>query len=164
MSRKRIAYSISSWFCVPEEKMVDFEILNRASAFLVNSKCKDFASKNKYHIVTCSHVVAPWRWPKYYPQDWLKAVNDSHTLYTVEVRDERNGIFTTQHELGCEVYHHPTKDLAVLHFADEKDVLLIVDNLGIVQNMPLMPKEFIFPLIGDVSTFFAIISFFNMSA
>ena len=127
--------------------MKEFEILSRASAFLVKSRFdgKGPAANHKfpqghmkpligtagatgekgvrkfvpkYHLVTASHVVAPWMWPKYYPDEWLQYVNQSHTHYTVELRNEE-GVFVTQSECHPVSYHHRTRDLAVLHLEDE---------------------------------------------
>ena len=154
-SSRKLALSVSSWFCVPEQGMTDFEVLSRASAFLVESRFhgkgkgarhrfpkgqlensegvdiekltkeqKDTLNSvqsfvPKYHIVTASHVVAPWLWPKYYPDEWLQHVNHQHTHYTVELRDEQ-GVFITQSECVPVSYHHSTRDLSVLHFEDEE--------------------------------------------
>ena len=65
--------------------MKDLEILNRASAFIVKTKDREFAKKCKYHVITASHVAAPWRWPKYYPDEWIQFINESHTHYTMEL-------------------------------------------------------------------------------
>ena len=37
-SVRKLALSVSSWFCVPEQGMKEFEVLSRASAFLVKSR------------------------------------------------------------------------------------------------------------------------------
>lgn len=64
------ALSISTWFCLPHHGMKDFEILNRASAFLVSSRSDkgvDLGIENQFrkiHVLTASHVAAPWKWPK----------------------------------------------------------------------------------------------------
>ena len=117
--QKRICLSLSSWFCVPEQGMQDMDILCRSSAFVLPVHNKEKFKEKSLHVITCSHVVAPWKWPKYYPAEWLQAVNESHTYYTVEVRHS-DGVFHTQLDLLPRVYHHPTRDLAVLHFEDEQ--------------------------------------------
>jgi len=120
-SRKSMAssfsLSMSVWFCVPEQGMREMEILCRSSAFVVPSLNKKFGKS--FHIVTCSHVASPWLWPKYYNQDWLKAVDHRHVFYTVEVRHE-DGVFATQIDLLARSYHHSFKDLSVLHFENEE--------------------------------------------
>jgi hypothetical protein len=32
----------------------------------------------KVHCVASSHVLAPWRWTQYYPQDWVTHVKPEH--------------------------------------------------------------------------------------
>ena len=137
LSRRRPTFAFSTWFAIPEEKMIDLEILNRASAILVPVKSPNFHSK--YHIVTCSHVAAPWKWPKYYPEEWISAVNETHTHYTVEMRQD-SGIFLTQTELTPTVYHHPTRDLAVLHLDSEALNMDSLLKIG-VTPMRLFPSE-----------------------
>jgi hypothetical protein len=107
--------------------MKSYEILNRASAFLVRSSSEKF--ENKFHVVTSSHVVAPWKYPKYYPDEWLKYVNEDHSYCTIEIR-QADGTFITQHDLHCIAYHHPTKDLAVMHLSDEDGQLVHINGLG----------------------------------
>jgi len=139
---KRFALSLSSWFCVPEQGMRDMEILCRASAFLVRSKDPQF--KHRYHVLTASHVVAPWRFPKYYPDEWLQFVNEKHTHYTVELRHE-DGVFMTQSELLPAAVHHASRDLAVLHLENESTVNDLLKNLGFeaadLRDAQLVPGE-----------------------
>ena len=37
------------------------------------------------HVVSSSHVISPWLWPKYYGQDWLKVLKQEHVRYSLEV-------------------------------------------------------------------------------
>ena len=108
--------SISTWFRVPEEGMADFEILCRASAFLVRSKNPQYPAK--FHLLTASHIVAPWRFPKYYPDEWLRYVNQNHTQYTLEIRDD-HGVMLGTSSILASTHHHSSRDLAVLHLEDE---------------------------------------------
>ena len=150
--RKRYVLSISTWFCVPELNMKDLEILCRASAFLVPSLN---SYKKSYHICTASHVIAPWRWPKYYSDEWLQQVNENHTFYTVELRDIGNiisnfstiyvyyiifpikcfwksdGVFMTQLDCSGKHFHHKTRDLAVLHLDDERVIDDVLSRLSV---------------------------------
>ena len=127
---RRICLSVSSWFCIPEQGMKDMDILCRSSAFIVPVQNKEIFSEKSFHVVTCSHVVAPWKWPNYYPAEWLQAVNESHTYYTVELR-QNDGVFQTQLDLLPRAYHHPNRDLAVLHFEDEKSSLDFLSALSV---------------------------------
>jgi hypothetical protein len=129
--------------------MKDLEILTRASAFLVkannrllghhlfDSKDSSMHTKtgikysplkdNSYHVITSSHVVAPWRYPKYYSQEFIKYIDETHTHYTVELRNE-DGTFITQTELIPRSFHHKDKDLAVLHIEDEGSAMKLLES------------------------------------
>eukprot|EP00605_Chrysophyceae_sp_TOSAG23-4_P002161 GSChrysophyteH1.ASY1.ANO1.2389.1 assembled CDS len=133
---RKLALSVSSWFCIPEQGMTEFEVLSRASAFLIQSFVP------KYHVVTASHVVAPWLWPKYYPDEWLQHVNESHTHYTVELRDE-DGVFVTQSECFPVSYHHQSRDLAVLHLEDEKT------NIDMLREMEYEIPQLMMPPLAN---------------
>jgi hypothetical protein len=80
-------------------------------------------------VVTSSHVVAPWKWPKYYPDEWLKFVNENYTHYSVELRHP-DGMFETQNELAPISYHHPSKDIAVLHLMNEDSTIEVLKQVG----------------------------------
>ena len=135
--------------------MEGFEILSRASAFLVRSDV-ELMQKNRrggfpvadestyaarsaakkgldflptHHVVTSSHVVSPWKWPRYYPDEWLQFVTAAHTHYTLEIRDD-SGVFVTQVECNPVTYHHANKDLAILHLADEEDNISLLEEVG----------------------------------
>lgn len=109
--------------------MKDMEILNRASAFLVKARCPQFSKNHKYHVVTSSHVISPWKWPKYYPDEWIQHINEKHTHYTVELRHD-DGVFVSQFELLPKSFHHLSKDLAVLHLENEDNVAHIINEFG----------------------------------
>jgi hypothetical protein len=136
--RSKTVLSISSWFCLPEQGMKDFEILSRASAFLVKSPKKnglefkndkgDIEKKN-IHVLTASHVASPWKWPKYYPDEWLQHVNEKHTHYSVELR-HADGVFATQSFLLPRSYHHSNRDLASLYLENEDEVLKLLAKFG----------------------------------
>jgi len=165
--------------------MKEFEILSRASAFLVKSRFNGAgpAAKHKfpqgrlkpiagaagangekgvhtfvprYHVVTASHVVAPWLWPKYYPDEWLRYVNQSHTHYTLELRNEE-GVFVTQSECFPVSYHHRNRDLAVLHLEDEAGSFKMLQDLDFHVPELLLPPSLALaqgsPLQGQASGF-----------
>ena len=145
--------------------MEGFEILSRASAFLVRADT-DFMKKHRrddfpvahsstyaarsagknglrflpsHHVVTSSHVVSPWKWPRYYPDEWLQFVKEEHTHYTLEIRDDA-GVFISQVECNPVTYHHANKDLAVLHLADEVENLSFLEEVGYEYTDLLAPK------------------------
>lgn len=83
----------------------------------------------QYHIITASHNVAPWLFPKYYPQPFLRYVNEDHVHYTVELRSP-DGQFITSQDLVPHSYHHQNRDLAILHMEDESKGLSHFKDLG----------------------------------
>lgn len=84
-------------------------------------------------MLTSSHVVAPWKWPKYYASEWhwLAGVNESHTHYTVELRHS-DGMFLTTADLAPASFHHAHRDVAVMHFdpAEQAEALDTLAELG----------------------------------
>lgn len=120
--------------------MKQMEILCRGSAFLVPVKDKSNKLGKAFHLITCSHIVAPWKWKNYYPQDWLQAVNQSHTYYTAELRHE-DGVFATQIELLPRTFHHQKRDLAILHIENEESASEIFESLQ-ADALTLNPKPF----------------------
>ena len=81
----------------------------------------------------------PWLWPKYYPEEWLQFVNEQHTHYTLEVRDQ-DGTFISQIECNPVTYHHQNKDLAILHLSDEVESLDFLCDTG-YQVSELIPSS-----------------------
>eukprot|EP01038_Epipyxis_sp_PR26KG_P003973 gene3973-5693_t len=153
--------TVSSWFCLPDQGMKDLEILSRSSACIIKAQTaipamhvvydkrfevKKEVTTNSHHIVTVSHSIAPWRWPKLYPIDWLQLVNEKHTFYTVEMRNE-DGTFLSQTILQPRVFHHPTRDLCALHLEEEDQIKLFkrlrVNFPDLLPNIyhPLQPNE-----------------------
>lgn len=126
---RRFSVSFTSWFCLPEQGMKDMEVLSRGSAFLIptlNRNGNDF--KAKYHVCTAAHIVSPWLFPTFYPDEWLTHVNHTHTHYTMEIRYD-DGTFVFQHEFLPEAFLHNKRDLAVLHLENEKECIEILDDL-----------------------------------
>lgn len=124
--KKGLTVSISTWFCLPDQGMKDMEILCRATAFAVSSTNPEHASK--MHFVTTSHSVAPWKFRNLYPEEWLQAIDEKNTFYTIENR-HKDGLFLSQSELLTKTYHHKESDLAVLHL--EKAHELLFDTLDV---------------------------------
>ena len=108
------------------------------------------AFRPRVHVVASSHVVSPWLWPKYYGQDWLRAVNHEHVRYSLEVwgggdaAAAGRGIAAHDGKLAGDYrplakfalnpypIHHPKgMDLAVIHLKDEDEALRLMTKLGI---------------------------------
>lgn len=89
------------------------------------------------HVVASSHVLAPWLWPDYYPQPWLKSINQEHCIYSLEVyntnanktNDEN---FVAKFSLNPFAIHYPENelDLAIIHLKDEEGALRLMQNQG----------------------------------
>jgi hypothetical protein len=79
--------------------------------------------------VTTAHNVAPWLFPKYYSEPFIAEMNETHTHYTIELRSSTGEIFT-QYDLQPVIYHHPDRDLAVLHLHDEENSLSFLKQLN----------------------------------
>lgn len=134
MAKKGLAFSFSSWFCIPNQGMKDFDILCRASCFLVPALGM---KNNKFHMLTVAHAAAPWKYPKLYPQEWLRYVNEEHVIFTFEPRT-KDGSFLSQLDLKSEVFIHPTRDLAVLHLElEERDISFLQKNFNNLFDLSL---------------------------
>jgi hypothetical protein len=149
-AKKKMTFSISTWFCLPEQGMMDMEILCRSSAFAVKSVSDKFPSN--LHFITTSHNIAPWRFRNHYPEEWLQMINEKNTYYTIETR-QPDGNFMSQSELLPSSFHHRSRDLAVLHLEKDHDELF--DKLEIFPHI-LSDREL---KTGDNLTFDG----FNMS-
>ena len=82
-------------------------------------------------------------------------MNQSHTHYTVELRNE-DGLFMTQSECFPVSYHHRSRDLAVLHLEDEEATIKMFEDLDFLVPELLLPSnqsEFEPAAIGNAQTF-----------
>jgi hypothetical protein len=104
----------------------------------------------QFHVVTSSHVVAPWRWPRYYPEEWLRAVTPAHTHYSVELRHP-DGMFLASLDLEPTSFHHACRDLAVLRFEDPVDALATLREFNYSPLKLLADRPGAELSIGDVS-------------
>ena len=80
------------------------------------------------HFITTSHSVAPWKFRNLYPEEWLQAIDEKNTYYTIESR-HKDGLFLSQSELLTKTFHHKESDLAILHL--EKGHELLFDTLEV---------------------------------
>jgi len=85
------------------------------------------------HCVAASHVLAPWLWKNYYPQDWLTQVNPEHCAYSLEVFDPQKPLEPlAKFALNPYPIHDPTgRDLAVVHLKEEQTALKHMKDLGV---------------------------------
>ncbi|KAL7575915.1 hypothetical protein ACA910_000715 [Epithemia clementina (nom. ined.)] len=83
------------------------------------------------HIVASSHVMSPFLWKDYYPQDWLNHVRKDHCRYSLDVFDAP-GNSIGSFPLEAEPFHHPEgRDVALAHFSDEPETLPKLRKLGV---------------------------------
>lgn len=83
------------------------------------------------HVVASSHVLSPFLWKNYYPQDWLSQVRQEHCSYTLEVMDADHKSLAKL-ALSSHPYHHPEGlDVGLIHFREEKSSLQILQKLGV---------------------------------
>mmetsp|Transcript_10674 Transcript_10674/g.25694 ORF Transcript_10674/g.25694 Transcript_10674/m.25694 type:complete len:489 (-) Transcript_10674:123-1589(-) len=189
-SRRSIkSLALSVYFKQPDLGMKDYEILSRASAFLLavdpapasgesdgpyahlaknerDRTLKLHKQASKYtpaghpgdqrtldqlgwlefaprevrpmvHCVCSSHVLAPYLWKDYYPQDWLKKVRQEHCAYSLEVFDNDPETMKTvslgKFALNPYPIHHPEgKDIALIHLKQEDQTLkMLTEDLGL---------------------------------
>jgi hypothetical protein len=73
------------------------------------------------------------RWRDYYPQDWLKHVRAEHCVFSVEVFDpSKPEEALAKIALNKGVFHHPEgRDIALVHFQEEKSSLKLLKGLGV---------------------------------
>lgn len=132
----RFCTNFTTWFILPEQGMKDLEILNRGSAFLVSARSKSF--HHKYHLITASHVAAPYKWRNLYGDEFLNFISSKSTHHTTEIR-HADGFLMAQLECETTSYHHPSRDLAVLHIKDEAEVVPVILKLGL-QTLNLVDR------------------------
>jgi hypothetical protein len=184
--KRRKSLALSVYFKQPDFGMKDYEILSRATAYLLGvdppappapqgpyshlevaeqqRSTKKFQREKSYtpasgadrnimdlswlefaprevrpnvHVVCSSHVVAPFLWKDYYPQDWLNHVRPEHCAYAVEVYDATDGNDSPAKPLAkialdSHPFHHPEgRDLALLHLKEESSSLQVLESLGV---------------------------------
>ena len=74
----RRCVGLSTWFRLPDH-MARHEVLCRGSAFLVAGAAP--------LLIASAHVVEPWRFPAYYPEEWVQRVGPGDVRYFLEARD-----------------------------------------------------------------------------
>lgn len=177
------ALALSVYFKHSEFGMKDYEILSRASAFLLGVDVPDPEKRDgpyghlqvaehernmkrnrreqkhspasgpprqsfmdfgwlefiprevrpQVHVVASSHVLSPFLWRDYYPQDWLSHVRQEHCTYSLEVYDpEQPEEALCKLDLNSQPFHHPEgMDIALIHFREEEESLKVLKSLGV---------------------------------
>jgi hypothetical protein len=115
------------------------------------------SSSNNLVLVTCSHVVAPYRWRSYFKESWLEFVKDAHIECQVQLWSSKKKAF--KHKIllrtGPPTYH-PTLDLCAWQL-DEKESALrdVMTPLECRLDSPPTQGEDLtfmgFPIDGDTN-------------
>lgn len=114
----RSVVSVSSHFKVPDQGMTEYELLSRGTAFCL-SQPGPLPSAPEVVLVTCSHVLAPYKWRQHFKEPWLDFVNDEHVEYRIQAWKQEESD-PSRIQLGAEtrVYgksvHHHSLDLCML--------------------------------------------------
>ena len=105
------SFGISTWFKVPLE-MSRYEILSRASCFVVtlpttatshpSTGAPTTTKSTTTHLITSQHVVRPWAFKNYYPQDWISHVNDERVKFYAEKRSAVGEVLESYELVGEE--------------------------------------------------------------
>ncbi|KAL3909326.1 MAG: hypothetical protein SGILL_008129, partial [Bacillariaceae sp.] len=96
------------------------------------------------HCVCSSHVLAPFLWKDYYPQD---------CVYSLEVFDQENPEKGALGKFALNPYpiHHPEgRDVALIHLKQEEENLKIMQDLG-VEILHLRDLEEIYEKTDEVT-------------
>ena len=133
-------FCVSSWFRVPEQGMDTFELLSRASGFLVPRA----GGEGGVHIVTSAHVVHPFAFPNYYPpaeHAWLGFVGERHVMTKFEIRERTEGRVIVSIDLHDKVFRHESRDICVVHPQDQKEFLRALEGLEGGSRLHLLELE-----------------------
>ncbi|GMH98223.1 hypothetical protein TrVE_jg14262 [Triparma verrucosa] len=110
-------YALTSWFRLPSQGMKSYEILSRASCFLLNpSETTKIESTKEVPpiVLTSQHVIRPFHFPKYYPEPWIQFISQSDIKIFLEIRSPTGQILLKtelQHP-----HHHSSRDISILEF------------------------------------------------
>ena len=85
------------------------------------------------HVIASSHVVSPWKWKQFYPQDWLTQVEQKHVTYSLDVYNNTDTLPVAKFACHSQPIHHPDEsiDVAILHLKQEETALKHLHQLGI---------------------------------
>lgn len=112
-------------------------------------------ARPQVHVVASSHVISPFLWKEYYPQDWLSVVRQEHCSYALEVFDgpahlEQKPLVKLA--LHPTPFHHPEgRDISLIHLKDEESSLNLLNKIG-VDILYLRDTEKLFQK-GETMTF-----------
>jgi len=145
-------YGVSSWYKAPEFGVEGWELLSRASAFLLPLPESPLSGTggSRVVVVTSAHIVHPFKFPKYYPESehpWLHLLTPDHVRTKFEVRDSRGALLSAL-PLRKQVWAHPTLDVALALPKSGEELLRHISAAGRephVTSLALKPL----PLLQD---------------
>lgn len=97
--------------------MEKFEILSQATAV-----CVRIPDTDDFRFLTSAHVAQPWRWPQYYPHDWIQFIHDEHTQYSLDIRADDGRVVKSYQLDRSTISPHPSRDVASLSLEAEAEV------------------------------------------
>ncbi|CAM9189846.1 unnamed protein product [Choristocarpus tenellus] len=130
---RKFSASLGVFFKIPDQGMKDYNILARATTTPV---LEGNGKNSRLRFLAPAHTVSPWKFPHFYPADWLSYVNETHVKYFMELRESTGGAVLTSYELAKPVLH-PTRDLAALQFFREDDAIDDMKRRG----LPFLPLK-----------------------
>ena len=165
----RLFGAVCARFMLPEQGMTQFDVLSRASAFSINLEelAKRFNAERSpdqqfpedfeelipavgFHpVVTSLHVVRPFLFPRYYPEEWLQFIRPENIELTLEFRNNDSGKLEQEFKMLPQIVAHPTRDVALMfvdlnaltgvpqdlqHVGKDGDVLDSVQKINILES------------------------------
>jgi len=137
--RKFCGYGIGSYFKIPEQDMLKFEVLSRGSLILVPS------FKKHFRIVSAAHIPFPFYYPKLYDMEdkyeWLNFVEEKHVYNTLQIRNESTGAILEEFRISDRIIRHPSLDLVIMDLTRQEEIRFIEQITGEKYNRKVMSEE-----------------------
>lgn len=113
-----VSLLFTTWFHHPAVVMDGFEVLSRASAFVVRGR-------GGLHVVASQHVTRPFAFPQYYAPErfpFVHVLGAEHVRCTVSARGAGAPVALRPRPLA-----HPDRDLAVAHAVEDAQLDAMLD-------------------------------------
>lgn len=95
--------------------MKEYELLSRGTAFCLSLPS---GPPSNVVLVTCSHVLAPYRWRQHFKEPWLEYVKDEHVECRIQAWDQGGRLGPETRMRGLPIYHH-SLDLCILRIDED---------------------------------------------
>jgi len=137
--KKFCGYGIGSYFKIPEQDMLKFEVLSRGSLILVPS------FKKHFRIVSAAHIPFPFYYPNLYDMidkyEWLNFVEEKHVYSTLQIRNEHTGAILEEFRIADRIIKHPSLDLVLMDLTRQEEIRFIEQITGEKYNRKTMSEE-----------------------